>query len=91
MTYKVVAAVKTVDLVKMADKIVELSGSLATDLGNTGQFQRPLPTVREVRQARRDGQACENTAFYFANGTLTAQSIREVSRPALPIPPNADK
>ena len=52
MTYRVVAATKTVDLMKMANKIVEISGSLATDRGNTGQIQRPLPTARVVRQAR---------------------------------------
>ena len=93
MTYKVVAAAKTVDLVKMANKIVEISGSLATDRGNTGQIPAPVTdSARGTAGAGGTGKPGENTAFYFANGTLTAQSIREISATcATRSAPNADK
>ena len=79
MTYRVVAT-KTVDLTKMVNKIVEISGTLATDKGNTGQIPAPVTdSARSTAGAGGTGKPGENTAFYFANGTLTAQSIREVS------------
>ena len=93
MTYRVVAMTKTVDLMKMVNKIVEISGTLATDRGNTGQIPAPVTdSARSTAGAGGTGRPGENTAFYFANGTLTAQSIREVSATcATRSAPNADK
>jgi hypothetical protein len=93
MTYRVVAVTKTVDLMKMVNKVVDISGTLATDRGNTGQIPAPVTdSARSTAGAGGTGRPGENTAFYFANGTLTAQSIREVSATcATRSAPNADK
>ena len=93
MTYRVVAATKTLDFTKMVNKIVEISGSLATDRGNTGQIPAPVTdSTRSTGGAGGTGKPGENTAFYFANGTLTAQSIREITATcAARSAPNADK
>ena len=93
MTYRVVTTTKTTDLMKMVNKIVEISGTLATDRGNTGQIPAPVTdSARSTGGAGGTGRPGENTAFYFANGTLTAQSIREVSATcATRSAPNADK
>jgi hypothetical protein len=69
MTYKVLAGGSDVDLASMVNKTVEITGSVATDESNTGSMPAPVPdTVRGTGGA----------AFSYANGTLTARSIREL-------------
>lgn len=79
MTYKVVAAQSDVDLSRMVNKTVEVSGTVATDESKTGSMPAPVPdTVRGTGGAGGSGTPGVNSAFYFANGTLSARSIREL-------------
>ena len=79
MTYKVVAAGSDVDLTRMVNKTVEIAGTVATDDSKTGSMPAPVPdTVRGTGGAGGAGQPGVNTAFYYANGTVTAKSIREL-------------
>lgn len=79
MTYKVVAAGGDVDLARMVNKTVEVSGTLSTEESKTGSMPAPVPdTVRGTGGAGGAGTPGVNTAFYFANGTLSARSIREL-------------
>jgi hypothetical protein len=79
MTYKVVAAGGDVDLARMVNKTVEISGSVSTDESKTGSMPAPVPdTVRGTGGAGGSGTPGVNAAFYFANGTLSARSVREL-------------
>jgi hypothetical protein len=79
MTYKVVPSGSDVDLTKMVNKTVEVTGSVSTEESKTGSMPAPVPdTVRGTGGAGGAGTPGVNTAFYYANGTLTAKSIREL-------------
>ena len=90
MTYKVMAP-PTMDLSRHVNKIVEVNGTLA--LNKTGSMPAPVPdTVRGTGGAGGSGKPGENTAFYYANGTLTAKTIREIAATcALRSAPDNDK
>jgi hypothetical protein len=93
LTYKVVPATSEVDLASMVNKTVEISGSAAMDESKTGSMPAPVPdTVRGTGGAGGAGTPGVNTAFYYANGTLTAQSIRELEPTcAVRFAPDADR
>ncbi len=79
MTYKVEPSGK-LDLSGHVNKVVEISGTLSTAPQKTGSMPAPVPdTVRGTGGAGGTGKPGENNAFYFANGTLTAKSVREVA------------
>jgi hypothetical protein len=79
MTYKVVPAGTDVDLARMVNKTVEVSGAVSTGDSNSGAMPAPVPdTVRGTGGAGGAGTPGVNTAFYYANGTLSARSIREL-------------
>jgi hypothetical protein len=79
MTYRVVPASR-MDLGRHVNKAVEISGSLSTAPRNTGSMPAPVPdTVRGTGGAGGTGKPGEDTATYYANGTLTAKSIRELA------------
>jgi hypothetical protein len=79
MTYKVVAGGSDVDLARMVNKTVEINGSVATEESKSGSMPAPVPdTVRGTGGAGGAGEPGVNTAFYYANGTLTARSVREL-------------
>jgi hypothetical protein len=79
MTYKVVPSGSDVDLTKMVNKTVEVTGSVSTEESKSGSMPAPVPdTVRGTGGAGGAGTPGVNTAFYYANGTLTAKSIREL-------------
>jgi hypothetical protein len=79
MTYKVVLAGSDVDLTRMVNKTVEVSGSVSTEKSKSGSIPAPVPdTVRGTGGAGGSGTPGVNTAFSYANGTLTAKSIREL-------------
>ena len=76
MTYKVVPPAG-VDLAKHVNKIVEVDGTISN---KGGSMPAPVTdTVRGTAGAGGTGKPGENTAFYYANGTLTAKAIREVA------------
>jgi hypothetical protein len=78
MTYKVVPG-SDVDLTNMVNKTVEISGSVSTEKSETGSMPAPVTdTVRGTGGSGGAGTPGVNTAFYFANGTLSARSIREL-------------
>jgi hypothetical protein len=78
MTYKVLSG-SDVDLTKMVNKTVEVTGSVSTEESKTGSMPAPVPdTVRGTGGAGGSGTPGVNTAFSYANGTLTAKSIREL-------------
>jgi hypothetical protein len=80
MTYKVEAPL-TISLAKHVNKIVEITGAVSQEAGKTGSMPAPVTdTVRGTGGAGGTGKPGENTAFYFANGTLTARSIREIAQ-----------
>ena len=69
MTYKVVPAGSDVDLARMVNRTVEIGGTVSTEESKTGSIPAPVPdTVRGTGGA----------AFSYANGTLSARSIREL-------------
>jgi hypothetical protein len=77
ITYKVVPAAN-MDLRRHVNKVVEITGTAAME--KAGSMPAPVPdTVRGTGGAGGSGKPGENTAFYYANGTLTAKTIREVS------------
>jgi hypothetical protein len=79
MTYKVVPAGSDIDLANMVNKTVEIGGSVSTEKSDTGSMPAPVTdTVRGTGGSGGAGQPGVNTAFYFANGTLSARSIREL-------------
>ena len=79
MTYRVVPAAADVDLSQMVNKTVEVGGTVSTEQSKTGSIAAPVPdTVRGTGGAGGAGTPGVNTAFYYANGTLTARTIREL-------------
>ena len=79
MTYKVVPAGSDVDLAAMVNKTVEVGGIVSTEKSSTGSMPAPVPdTVRGTGGAGGSGVPGVNTAFTYANGTLTARSVREL-------------
>lgn len=79
MTYKVVLAGSDVDLSNMVNKTVEVTGTLRTDEAKTGSMPAPVPdTVRGTGGSGGAGKPGVDTAFSYANGTLTAKAIREL-------------
>jgi hypothetical protein len=79
MTYRVVPAGADVELSRMVNKTVEVGGTVSTEQSKTGSMAAPVPdTVRGTGGAGGSGTPGVNTAFYYANGTLTARSIREL-------------
>ena len=78
MTYKVVANAN-VDLARMVNKTVEVSGSVSTEESKTGSMPAPVPdSMRGTGGSGGSGTPGVDHASYFANGTLTANSIREL-------------
>lgn len=79
MTYKVVPAGSDIDLARMVNKTVEVAGTVSTEESKTGSMPAPVPdTVRGTGGAGGSGTPGVNTAFIYANGTLSARSIREL-------------
>ena len=79
MTYKVVGAGSDVDLAKMVNKTVEINGSVSLQESKRGSMPAPVPdTVRGTGGAGGAGTPGVDTAFSYANGTLSAKSIREL-------------
>jgi hypothetical protein len=79
MTYKVVPAGSDVDLAGMVNKTVEVGGTLSTEESKTGSMPAPVPdTVQGTGGAGGSGTPGVNAAFTYANGTLSARSIREL-------------
>jgi hypothetical protein len=69
MTYKVIASGGDVDLARMVNKTVEVSGSVSTEESKRGSIPAPVPDTV---------QGTGGAAFSFADGTLSARSIREL-------------
>jgi hypothetical protein len=81
LTYKVVPAGQDVNLSQLVNKVVEINGSLSTATADQGRMEAPVTdSVRSPGGAGGTGKWGENTAFTWANGTLTAKSIRELER-----------
>jgi hypothetical protein len=81
MTYRVVPAGADVDLARMVNKTVEVGGTVAIEESKTGSMPAPVPdTVRGTGGAGGSGTPGIDNASYFANGTLTARSIRELEQ-----------
>ena len=79
MTYRVVPAGSNVDLARMANKTVEVTGTVATGESSTGSMPAPVPdSVRGTGGAGGSGTPGVDNASYYANGTLTARAIREL-------------
>jgi hypothetical protein len=71
MTYAVVPG-PDIDLSRLVNRTVEVTGSVSTSESKTGSMPAPVPdTVRGTGGAGSEG-------FRYANGTLTARSIREL-------------
>ena len=92
MTYKVLAP-SGVELSRHVNKIVEITGTISKDPAKGGAMPAPVTdSARSTAGAGGTGKPGENTAFYYANGTLTAKSIREVaSTCAVRSAPDTDK
>lgn len=79
LTYRVVSSQK-IDLAQFVNKIVEIQGIVSKDAASTGKMPAPVTdSVRSTGGAGGTGKPGENTAFYYANGTLTASAIRDVA------------
>ena len=79
MTYRVVPAGADIDLTRMINKTVEVAGTVSTEESKTGSMAAPVPdTVRGTGGAGGAGTPGVDTAFNYANGTLTARTIREL-------------
>lgn len=72
MTYKVVNS-RDIDLALLANKMVEVTGTLSTAKASAGNVHTMPGSVRET------GGAGGRADLAYANGTLTATSIREVA------------
>ena len=72
LTYRVVPAGSDIDLDRMVNRTVEVDGSVSTDESKTGSMAAPVPD--SVKGTGGAGSA----GFTYANGTLTARSIREL-------------
>jgi len=80
-TYKVVPASPTVNLAPMANKVVEVSGTLTTDASAAGKI--PAPDVmgdRKVTDSNHSEPASVSEGMkVWADGTLTVRSVRQVA------------
>jgi|SRR5688572_16297805 len=72
LTYKVVASGSDIDLNRFVNRTIEVAGTVATDESKTGSMAAPVPD--SVKGTGGAGSA----GFTYANGTLTARSIREL-------------
>ena len=72
MTYKVMAAGSDLDLNRFVNRTIEVTGAVSTDESKTGSMAAPVPD--SVQGTGGAGSA----GFTYANGTLTARSIREL-------------
>jgi hypothetical protein len=92
-TYKVVPSAPDVNLSQMVNKVVEISGAVSTAPADTGQMPAPVTdSIRSPGGAGGTGTPGENTAFIWANGTVTAKSIRELEPTcAVRVAPDQDK
>jgi len=92
-TYRVVPSAPDVNLGEMVNKVVEISGALSTAPADTGQMPAPVTdSIRSPGGAGGTGKPGENTAFLWANGTVTAKSIRELEPTcAVRFAPDQDK
>jgi hypothetical protein len=72
LTYRVVPAGSDLDLSRFVNRTIEVTGAVSTDESKTGSMAAPVPdTVQGTGGAGSAG-------FTYANGTLTARSIREL-------------
>ena len=71
-TYKVVASGRNINLGAMANKMVEVTGTLSTSKASTGQVHTVPGSVTGV------GGAGGKADLDYASGTLTAASVRQV-------------
>jgi len=80
-TYKVVPASNTVNLASMANKVVEVSGTLTTDTSAAGKI--PAPDVmgdRKVTDSNHSEPASVSEGMkLWADGTLRVRSVRQVA------------
>jgi hypothetical protein len=72
LTYKVVPSGSDIDLNRFVNRTIEVAGTVATDESKTGSMPAPVPD--SVKGTGGAGSA----GFTYANGTLTARSIREL-------------
>jgi hypothetical protein len=72
MTYKVVSNGSDIDLNRFVNRTIEVAGTVSTDESKTGSMSAPVPD--SVKGTGGAGSA----GFTYANGTLTARSIREL-------------
>ncbi len=93
ITYKVVPTAQDVDLSQAVNKVVEISGTVSTAPADTGKMPAPITdSIRSPGGAGGTGKQGENTAFIWANGTVTAKSIRELAPTcAVRFAPDQDK
>ncbi len=78
LTYKLVPAGKNIDLASMANKRVQVTGTLSTK--PAGNVPAPVPdSVRGTGGSGGSGKPGVDNASYFANGVFTVQSIKETS------------
>jgi hypothetical protein len=78
LTYKLVPAGKNIDLAAMANKRVQVTGTLSAK--PAGNVPAPVPdTVRGTGGSGGSGKPGVDNASYFANGVFTVQSIKEVT------------
>jgi hypothetical protein len=93
LTYKIVPAGQDVNLGPLVNKVVEVTGTLSTAERDTGKMEAPVTdSVRSPGGAGGTGKWGENTAFTWANGTVTAKSIRELEPTcAVRFAPDQDK
>jgi hypothetical protein len=79
-TYKVVAATKAVELGPLVNKVVEVTGSLATGAGEEGKI--PSPDVmgdRKVTDSNKsEPSSVADGMKLWADGTLTVRSVRQL-------------
>lgn len=72
MTYRVVPTGSDIDLSRFVNRTIEVAGTVSTEDSKTGSMAAPVPdTVQGTGGAGSAG-------FTYANGTLTARSIREL-------------
>jgi hypothetical protein len=72
MTYKVVPTGADLDLNRFVNRTIEVAGTVSTDESKTGSMPAPVPD--SVQGTGGAGSA----GFTYANGTLSARSIREL-------------
>jgi hypothetical protein len=63
----------------MVNKTVEVDGTVSTEESKSGSMPAPVPdTVRGTGGSGGSGIPGVDNASYYANGTLSARSIREL-------------